>query len=341
MTPVEEFDKAETLFNQSDYSKAAEIYIKLSKTQPESAPFCYYRLAAISNCTGDPVAAYDLYYDAFTAKPDIASGLFNDKHSSHNYVFNGKKAEKESKKCPLCGSEKIQPKWCYPLPEAAGYNSLFNPIRMWMYCEPCHHIVARSFPENLFLYNDNPRSPNPAFFSYYSGVLDRIARYTSGMRLFEVGIGACECLLAAQEIGFETFGIDVIEKHVQMAQKKFGLNVQTADFVEFQSNEKYDIIIMGDVLEHVSDPISAMNKAYELLENDGALWISTPNFDSAFSIAVGHNDAMKRQQFHLNYFSRHSLYSLLDKCGFVPVDYSISSHYNGSMEVISVKNRTD
>ena len=50
-----------------------------------------------------------------------------------------------------------------------------------------------------------------------------------------------------------------------------------------------------------------------------------------------HSDAMKRQQYHLNYFSRHSFYMLLDMCGFTPVDYCISSHYNGSMEVIAVK----
>jgi hypothetical protein len=47
---------------------------------------------------------------------------------------------------------------------------------------------------------------------------------------------------------------------------------------------------------------------------------------------------MRRQQYHLSYFSRDSFYKLLGMCGFTPVDYTVSSHYNGSMEVISVKN---
>jgi hypothetical protein len=94
---------------------------------------------------------------------------------------------------------------------------------------------------------------------------------------------------------------------------------------------------MGDVIEHVSDPAAALVKAEAMLADEGALWISTPSFESAFSEVVGHDDAMRRQQYHLNYFSRESLYMLLDRCGLKPVDYSISSHYNGSMEIVVVK----
>ena len=337
MTPIELFHKADELMNADKLEQAAEIYIELKNTQKPLEAFCDYRLAAISNHTGDPLAAYDLYYSAFSARPDIASNLYGSDHPSRSYVFGGMKEEIETEACPLCGNADAVPKWCYPLPEASGYNSFFNPVRLWNYCGSCHHMFARHFPERLFIYNDSPRSPNPAFFSYYSGVFDKIGRYAQGTSLFEVGIGACECLLAAQEVGFDAFGIDVIDKHVIMAREKYGLNAQTADFIEYQPDKQYDIIIMGDVIEHVSDPVMAMKKAHSLLSGDGALWVSTPNFDSAFSIASGHNDAMKRQQYHLNYFSRHSFFSLLEKCGFVPVDYSISSHYNGSMEVIAVK----
>ena len=337
MTPDEEFNKADDLIKKGAYDEASKIYIKIRRLYAELAPFCDYRLAVISNNTGDPLAAYDLYYSAFNAAPDIAAFIYGGDHPNTNYVFKGKKDEIETAACPICGNLDIRPRWCYPLTEAAGFNSFFNPIRLWMYCELCHHMVARHFPEKLFLYNDGPRSPNPTYFSYYSGILDRISRYAQGMSLFEVGIGACECLLAAQEIGFDAFGIDVIDRHVQMARDKYGLNADTADFVEFRSDRKFDIIIMGDVLEHVSDPVAAMHKANELLNDDGAIWVSTPNFDSAYSIVVGHDDPMKKQQYHLNYFSRHSYYTLLEKCGFVPVDYSISSHYRGSMEVISIK----
>jgi len=304
----------------------------------EIAPFCYFYLALISNATGDPEAAYNLYYNAFEAMPNLAASLCADKHSSHAYVYKGKKEEKERLHCPFCGRLAMA-RWCYPLVEAQGYNPFFNPIRMWMYCEPCHHMFARHFPEKLFLHNTNPRKANPVKFPYYSQLLGNIrARgFAHGMDLFEIGIGASECLLAAREIGYNAFGIDVIERHVEDAKKLYGLQAETADINEFVSGQQYDVIIMGDVLEHVSDPEAAMKKVRTLMKDDGAVWISTPSFESAFSAVAGHNDAMRRQQYHLNYFSRESLYACLERCGLMPVDYHISSHYNGSMEVTAVK----
>ena len=337
MTPIEEFSSADALLNKCAYDEATAVYLKLRAQHSELAAFCDYRLATISNNTGDPMTACDLYYKAFTARPNLALNLYGESHLNRNYVYEGKKEEKESTSCPLCNSSEITPKWCYSLPEAGGFSSVFNPIRVWMYCNQCHHMVARHYPENLFIYNDEERSPNTAFFSYYSSILSKIAQYTSGITLFEVGIGGCECLLVAQEMGFDTFGIDVIDKHVQMARDKFGLNAVTADFVEYQSKSKYDILIMGDVIEHVSNPVAAIQKANSMLADNGVLWVSTPNFDSAFSVAVGHNDPMKKQAFHLNYFSRYSFFMLLEMCGLAPVDYCVSSHYNGSMEVIAVK----
>ncbi len=340
MTPQEEFKKADVFLTEEEYDQAAALYLEVRKKSPALAPFCDYRLAAIANAQGDPMLAYKLYYNAFSAMPNIAKYVYVEKHPNRDYVFDGKKDEEECLACPLCGNTGITPKWCYPLPEAAGYNSFFNPIRLWMYCEPCHHMFARHFPKKLFFLNDSPRSPNHAFFNYYSEILGRISQYASGMTLFEVGVGASECLLAAREIGFDAFGIDVIEKHVRMAREKYGLNAETADFVEYETGARFDVIIMGDVLEHVSDPVLAIRKAESLLKDDGALWVSTPNFDSAFSIVSGHKDPMKRQQYHVNYFSRESFYKLLAACGLMPVDYTISGHYNGSMEVIAVKNRS-
>ncbi|MCL2628963.1 MAG: methyltransferase domain-containing protein [Oscillospiraceae bacterium] len=335
--PVEKFNEATTLLNEGKLEEALELFLKLEQ-YTEISPFCNYCIAKISNMIGEPEAAYDLYYKAFTAMPNITSKMLGEGHTSFNYVFKGKKDEKVNTLCPICGEES-KPHWCYPLVEAAWYNEFFNPVRMWMYCEHCNHMFAREFPEKLFLYNTGARSANPVYFSYYSNVLASIRRggFATGMSLFEVGVGACECLLAAREIGYETFGIDVIERHVEDAKNKYGLDALAVDFLEFEADRKWDVIIMGDVLEHVSDPDMALKKAYSLLSDNGAVWISTPTFESAFSCVVGHDDVMRRQQFHLNYFSRESLYILLERNNLVPVDYQISAHFNGSMEIIAVK----
>jgi 2-polyprenyl-3-methyl-5-hydroxy-6-metoxy-1,4-benzoquinol methylase len=334
----EQLQKAQDLISQNRFEESTDLLLTLKRNYEELSPICDYCLAQISNMVGDPETAYKLYYQAFTDMPDIASRLYADTHSSSSYVFSGMRTENERTDCPLCGFE-AAPHWCYPLTEATGYNFAINPIRLWMYCEPCHHMFACHFPERVFDFNDAERNANPIFFSYYSDVLSTIRGrgYATGMSLFEIGIGASECLLAAREIGYDVFGIDVIERHVEDAKNRYGLNVATADFVEFETDEKYDVVIMGDVLEHVSDPILAVKKAESLIKQDGAIWVSTPTFESAFSAVVGHNDPMRRQQYHLNYFSRQSLYGLFNNYGLIPVEYNISSHYNGSMEVIFIK----
>jgi len=328
----ETFQLAESHLKARKYENALEIYLSLEK-DATLQPICHYRIAEISNIIGDPENAYRLYYSALNAAPNLASTVLPQDSPNSKYVFPGLFEEKERTDCPLCGKTS-NPLWCYPLFLTPGYNFAINPVRMWMKCDDCNHLFAKHFPDKLFLHNTNPRTPNPAYFSYYSDVLTHITRFTNGKKLLEVGIGASECMLAAGEMGYETFGLDVIEKHVEHAKNHFGLNVITADFNEFESNEKYDVIIMGDVLEHVNDPVSAVEKAASLLSPTGVLWISTPNFESAFSIVNSHYDPMRYQTYHLNYFSRLSLYSLAARFGLEPVSYQISRHYNGSMEVI-------
>lgn len=334
---TELFSEAVAWMGENRLEDAIERFLELEKN-PQVSPLCHYFIARISNMIGEPEEAYDLYYKAFEAMPDIASKIFAQDHPNSGYVYPGKREERENEVCTLCGQEGV-PRWCYSMVDGTYLSENFNPVRMWNYCESCHHMYAAEFPERLFIYNTSPRAANPLFFSYYSKILANIRGngYATGMTLFEVGVGASECLLAAREIGYVPFGIDVIERHVEDAKNKYRLDAETADFIEFESDQKWDVIIMGDVLEHVSDPSRALEKAENFLTDEGALWISTPSFESAFSLVAGHDDPMRKQQFHLNYFSRESLYMLLEQNGLIPVDYQISSHYNGSMEVVAIK----
>lgn len=113
--------------------------------------------------------------------------------------------------------------------------------------------------------------------------------------------------------------------------------IWNGDFLNYSSEKKYSIITMGDVIEHVSSPEAALKNAYELLEEDGVLWLSTPNYESAFSRMLKFNDPMWCEPHHITYFSYIGLANLAEKCGFKVVDYQICSRYNGSMELILVK----
>ena len=111
-------------------------------------------------------------------------------------------------------------------------------------------------------------------------------------------------------MGFDVTGIDIAKGIVDYANKSFNLNAYYIDFTKFQTDEKWDIIIMGDVIEHVFDPAVMIKKASEMLKDNGVLWVSTPNYQSAFSEISGHKDPMRYEVSHINYFSRDSLFML-------------------------------
>lgn len=337
----ERLQAAENLFISGNLEGASEKFYELAETP--AAPLAYYRLACISNMTGDAATAKGLYYKAFELKPDLCVNILPANHVNYNYVFKGLCDEPPVESCPLCGGAGV-PHWCYLLLElGAAYVQKFNPVRVWMYCENCHHIFAENFPDaktiaEIANEGNGGMTTNTAVFNYYSEILNRLRAFTQGWEILEIGFGGAECALVATELGYDVFGLDISEGNTAQA-RRYGIDAKMTDFMEFDTDKKWDIIVMGDVIEHISDLLPAMEKVSNLLSDDGVLWLSTPNFESAFSKVAQHNDPMRRVANHKNYFSKHSLFKLLEMYKFSPVDYRVSLHYNGSMEIIAVKGK--
>ncbi|MFW9942189.1 MAG: class I SAM-dependent methyltransferase [Candidatus Thorarchaeota archaeon] len=58
------------------------------------------------------------------------------------------------------------------------------------------------------------------------------------------------------------------------------IEIQHCYFEDFQSNEKFDNIIMGFILEHVDDPDFIIDRYKTFLKSDGKLFITVPNSES-------------------------------------------------------------
>jgi SAM-dependent methyltransferase len=55
---------------------------------------------------------------------------------------------------------------------------------------------------------------------------------------------------------------------------------------------KYDVIILGDVIEHITEPVKALNNLYKLLKNNGQIIVTTENVWSIFHL----NNHFKRNE---------------------------------------------
>ena len=51
-------------------------------------------------------------------------------------------------------------------------------------------------------------------------------------------------------------------------------------FEDFETDEKFDVIIMGFILEHVDDPLFILNKFKKFLKPDGSMYIVVPNYEA-------------------------------------------------------------
>ncbi|MGL4790866.1 MAG: class I SAM-dependent methyltransferase, partial [Anaerotignaceae bacterium] len=161
--------------------------------------------------------------------------------------------------------------------------------------------------------------------------------YTTGLSMLDVGIGNGELLLIAQEMGFAVTGVEISRKEASKAIEQLDLNVVWSDFLEFEPDETFDVITMGDIIEHVSSPRLALEKAAKLLSKNGILWLSTPNYNSAFSKYKLFVDPMWNEPWHYTYFSKEVLMPYLNEYGFELLQYNVSARYNGSMELILKK----
>jgi hypothetical protein len=96
---------------------------------------------------------------------------------------------------------------------------------------------------------------------------------------------------------------------------------------------------MADVLEHTPYPIATLERAHEMLDERGVLFLSCPNRESS-SWREMDRKSMNPYWYeieHYHNFSRKSLMSMLRKCKFLPVNYSVSQRYISCMEIIAVK----
>lgn len=295
---------------------------------------------AMSQCVEDPLFAYYHSLGAFKAYPRLGEAL------GQKYIYNPEElVEQCSDICPICGEEESTPHYCVPQILAIGEDQKLSPIKLWTKCDRCRNIYAYNFPVSMmgemnghYTTGNEKRVIQPRYpLRIYGDIFNKCKQYTEGTKYLEIGVGNGEMLACAMEMGFEADAVEICKEDCINVSSALGVDIKWCDFMEFETNKKYDVIIMGDVLEHVSQPVKALQKAYDLLSEKGVFWLSTPNFNSSFSRLMKFEDAMWNQKNHFTYFSFETLKPILAGVGFEVLHYDISNRYNGSMELFCRK----
>lgn len=139
------------------------------------------------------------------------------------------------------------------------------------------------------------------------------------LKILEVGCSAGYFGAALKRAGHSVYGVEPYAPAAEQAAKVLdGVHTGTlAEFFACHSDTKFDVIVFGDVLEHLANPRAELLQCHSHLENDGYLISSVPNISHACIRAMllnGRWDYSERgilDRTHLRFFTRESLTALL------------------------------
>lgn len=115
-------------------------------------------------------------------------------------------------------------------------------------------------------------------FSFFA---DNLKKYPVTNYL-EIGAGHGLYISAAAEIlGTDTkiSAIDISQTSIEMTEcvlNNPGINCVCDDVFNLDPADKFDFITIGEVIEHLEDPLSMMKKLHGILKDDGVIYITTP-----------------------------------------------------------------
>ena len=77
---------------------------------------------------------------------------------------------------------------------------------------------------------------------------------------------------------YQVLGVDIDKQLLKKAQKKLGIKTKHMDlYNNWQFPQKFDIIVAGEVLEHLYYPENIIKKSHQWLKPAGLFLVSVPN----------------------------------------------------------------
>jgi glycosyltransferase involved in cell wall biosynthesis len=136
-------------------------------------------------------------------------------------------------------------------------------------------------------------------------------------------LGCSSGLLAekVRKLGHHVVGVDVVElPGIHARVDEFHLLDLSAGAGQDLGRD-YDVVILGDVIEHLADPLGALRHAVSLLRPDGEILLSVPNFGHWYprlrvgTGLFGYDRRGILDDTHLRFFTRRSLLRLVRRAG--------------------------
>ena len=266
--------------------------------------------------------------------------------------------------CPLCGGDRLSRIYPIDLAYAAGMAGYLEDSNIGVaQCIACDHQFISPVPTVNFLeafyasymseakrgfYEQRYANIIPAAFrDYYGRWLDQVRIFRQGRTgsLLDIGCGLGMFLRLAKEKEFQVTGIEPNAEAAKYLGREYGIEVSNTLLENYRGRQRFDVVTMWDLLEHLADPARAISMVKMLLNPGGILVLEIPVRDSllhwiaklSYIISFG---LIKRPLYltygvhHLQYFSERSILDLLSDSGF-----EIVACYRNATDIESVRRK--
>src|SRR5215475_13376294 len=230
--------------------------------------------------------------------------------------------------CPVCASQRIDFFAHARDVEYYSTDKIFN----YQQCRSCGSVFLESppvdklriiYPPNYYSYRVTPGSNS--FLDRIKQRLDarlfrKLLRVIPGdsLNVLDVGGGSGWLLTLVRSVSSRaqnTHEVD-LDENARSAAESAGHVFHSCRVEEFHTKEKFDLILMLNLIEHVADPRSVLEAMSKLLSPGGLILIKTPNVNTLdCRIFRNHNWGGFHCPRHFVLFNQQSLLGMAQRCG--------------------------
>lgn len=134
-------------------------------------------------------------------------------------------------------------------------------------------------------------------------------------KILDYGCGTGYFLHAIQKEGWKVYGVEPDTEARKIAESELGFTLEKNIKPLVKKAEKFDVITLWHVLEHIHDLNGIINQLKTLLKEKGKLIIAVPNIDSLDNKLYDEDWAAYDVPRHLYHFNKETMKTLILKHG--------------------------
>jgi 2-polyprenyl-3-methyl-5-hydroxy-6-metoxy-1,4-benzoquinol methylase len=162
----------------------------------------------------------------------------------------------------------------------------------------------------------------PALIFSYNWIKSQcIPKYIKNGKLLDIGSSYGLFLYEMKNFGWHVKGIETNQGAVDYGIDKLGLDIVKSSIDDFEAAEKYDVVTLRMVLEHVFHPMDTLRKVKDFIKKDGTLIFSVPNINGFDARMFKSHWYSLHLPAHLTHFTKKSITKYLQSLNYKNIKF--------------------